>query len=40
VPGGLAESCGEVALFSLELGKLGEGEQLDVDVPADLDQFG
>jgi len=40
VSGGLAQGYGEVSLFSLDLGKLGEGEQLDVDVPADLDQFG
>ena len=31
---------GEVPLLSLDCGELGEGEQLDVDVPADLDQFG
>jgi hypothetical protein len=40
VAGGLAEGGGEVSLVSLQLGELSEGEQLDVDVPADLDQFG
>jgi hypothetical protein len=34
------QRCGEIPRFSFELGKLGEGEQLYVDVPADLDQFG
>jgi hypothetical protein len=30
---------GKVPLFSLDLRKFGEGKQLYVDVPADLDQF-
>jgi hypothetical protein len=40
VAGGLVQGDREVPLFSLDRGELGEGEQLDVDVPADLDQFG
>jgi hypothetical protein len=31
---------GEISPFSFQFGELGEGQKLDVDVPADLDQFG
>jgi len=39
MPGSLMQRYGKVPLFSLQLRKLGKGEQLYVDVPADLDQF-
>jgi hypothetical protein len=39
VSGGLPQGYGEVTLFSLDPDELGEGEQLYVDMPADLDQF-